>query len=102
MILEVWFVRATGTQGIGHYVVLLDEGTHLCTCLFLINKGLICRHFFRVSTYSQYATFHISMISNRWYLDIDIQSNDFSQYPSIPVCGTQTENRVEMEKSITF
>ena len=46
--------------------------------------------------------FHISMIPNRWYLDIDIQSNDFSQYPSIPVCGAQTENRVEMEKSITF
>ena len=61
-ILEVWFVRATGTQGTGHYVVLLDEGTHLCTCLLLINKGLLCRHFFRVGTYSQYATFHISMI----------------------------------------
>lgn len=101
-ILEVWFVRATGTQGIGHYVVLLDEGTHLCTCLLLINKGLICRHFFRVGTYSQYATFHISMIPNRWYLDINIQSNNVSQCSPIPVCGTQTENRVGMEKSITF
>ncbi|CAB4441269.1 unnamed protein product [Rhizophagus irregularis] len=39
-ILEVWNVRATGTQGIGHYTILLDEGTHLCTCLLLINKGL--------------------------------------------------------------
>ena len=58
--------------------------------------------FFRVGTYSQYATFHISMIPNRWYLDIDIQSNDFSQYPSILICNTQPENRVEMEKSITF
>jgi hypothetical protein len=99
---EVWFVRATGTQGIGHYVVLLDEGTHLCTCLLLINKGLVCRHFFRVGTYSQHATFHISMIPNRWYLDINIQSNDFSQYSPIPVCGTRTEDRIEMEKSITF
>ncbi|CAB4478203.1 unnamed protein product [Rhizophagus irregularis] len=45
-ILEVWFVRATGTQGIGHYV--LDN---------------------------------LSPIS---------------------VCGTQTEDRVGMEKSITF
>ena len=101
-ILEVWFVQATGTQGTGHYVVLLDEGTHLCTCLLLINKGLLCRHFFRVGTYSQYATFHISMIPNRWYLDINIRSNDLSQHSPIPVCGTQTENRVEMEKSITF
>jgi hypothetical protein len=39
-IVEVWSVRATGTHGIGHYVILLDEGTHLCTCLLLINKGL--------------------------------------------------------------
>lgn len=69
----------------------------------MINKGLICRHFFRVGTYSQHATFHISMIPNRWYLDINIQSTNFSQYPPIPVCGTtQTENRVGMEKSITF
>ena len=101
-IIEVWHVQATGTRGTGHYVILLDEGTHLCTCLLLINKGLVCRHFFRVGTYSQYATFHISMIPSRWYLDINIQSNDFSQYSPIPVCGTRTENGVEMEKSITF
>ena len=48
---EVWHVRATGTKGIGHYVILLDEGTHLCTCLLLINKGLMCHHFLRVGTY---------------------------------------------------
>jgi len=58
-IIEVWHVRATGTQGIGHYVILLNEGTHLCTCLLLVNKGLVCRHFFRVGTYSRFATFHI-------------------------------------------
>ena len=51
-IIEVWHVRATGTKGIGHYIILLEEGTHLCTCLLLINKGLVCCHFFRVGTYS--------------------------------------------------
>ncbi|CAB4382976.1 unnamed protein product [Rhizophagus irregularis] len=30
-ILEVWNVRATGTYGIWHYVILLNDGTHLCT-----------------------------------------------------------------------
>ena len=38
-IIEVWHVRATGTQEIGHHVILLDKGTHLCTCLLLVNKG---------------------------------------------------------------
>ena len=42
VIKEVWHVRATGTQGTGHCVVLLDKETHLCTCLLLINKGLVC------------------------------------------------------------
>ena len=52
MVLEVWHIRATGTSGIGHYVVLLNDGIHLCTCFLLINKGLICRHFFCIVTYS--------------------------------------------------
>ncbi|CAB4483511.1 unnamed protein product [Rhizophagus irregularis] len=59
----------------------------------------ILEYFFRVGTYSQHATFHISIIPNRWYLD---QSNDLSQYPPIPVCSTQIDNKIEMEKSITF
>src|SRR5947207_4524920 len=103
-IIEVWNVRATGTQGTGHYMVLLNEGTHLCTCLLLINKGLICRHFFRVGTYSQHATFHISMIPSRWYLDTNMQANDLLQhYPPIPVCGTtQVGDGIEMEKSVNF
>ncbi|CAB4461118.1 unnamed protein product [Rhizophagus irregularis] len=42
-IMEVWHVQATGTKGIGHYVILLNKGMHLCTCLLLINKEL---HFF--------------------------------------------------------
>ena len=100
---EVWHVRATGTKGIGHYVILLDEGTHLCTCLLLINKGLVCRHFFCVGTYSRYATFHISIIPNRWYLDTNIHPNNLlQQYPSVPVCGMMQEENVETEKSIIF
>ncbi|POG61498.1 hypothetical protein GLOIN_2v1486191 [Rhizophagus irregularis DAOM 181602=DAOM 197198] len=39
-IMEVWHVQATGTKGIGHYVILLNKGMHLCTCLLLINKEL--------------------------------------------------------------
>ena len=73
MVLEIWHVRATGTSGIGHYVVLLNDGTHLCTCLLLMNKGLICRHFLCVATYSQSATFHITLISSRWYLEPNIK-----------------------------
>jgi len=97
-ILEVWNVRATGTYGIGHYVILLNDGTHLCTCLLLLNKGLVCRHFFRVGTYSRFATFHISMIPNRWYLNPDVEPNDIlQQYSFIPVC-----DKIQLEDNIPF
>ncbi|PKK59518.1 hypothetical protein RhiirC2_794734, partial [Rhizophagus irregularis] len=43
------------------------------------------------------AILEVCIIPNRWYLD---QSNDLSQYPPIPVCGTQIDNRIEMEKTI--
>ncbi|CAB4385824.1 unnamed protein product [Rhizophagus irregularis] len=78
-IMEVWHVRATGTKGIGYYVILLNKEMHLCTCLLLINKGL--------------------------YLDTNIHPNDLlQQHPSIPVCGITQENveNVETEKSINF
>ncbi|CAB4411996.1 unnamed protein product [Rhizophagus irregularis] len=103
-ILEVWNVRATGTRGIGHYVILLNEGTHLCTCLLLINKGLVCRHFFRVGTYSRFATFHICMIPNRWYINPDVEPNDLlQQYPFIPVCDKiQSEDNIPFKNPITF
>ena len=107
IIIEVWNVRATGTRGIGHYIILLEEGTHLCTCLLLLNKGLVCRHFFRVGTYSRYATFHISIIPTRWYMDTtqrNVQRNDLlQQYPPIPVCDKiSTENNAEFERSVSF
>src|SRR5579862_9295397 len=95
-IIEVCHVRATRTKEIGHYVILLDEETHLCTCLLLINKGLVCHYFFHVGTYSWHATFHISIIPNRWYLDTNIHPNNLlQQYSSIPVCGMAQEENVE-------
>ena len=97
-------MRATGTKGIGHHVILLNEGTHLCTCLLLLNKGLACRHFFRVGTYSRNATFHISIIPTRWYLDTGIQRDDLlQQYSPIPVCDTiPAEDNIEFGRSVTF
>lgn len=64
-IIQVWHVKRTGCLGVGNYIILLNDGTHLCTCMMLINKGIVCRHFFRVGTYSDLAVFHINLISSR-------------------------------------
>src|SRR6266498_3685588 len=92
IVLEVWHVRATGTSGIGHYVVLLNDGTHLCTCLLLINKGLICHHFFRVATYSQTAIFHITLISPCWYLEPNIEQEALIQQLSAIILCSNSED----------
>ncbi|PKC03317.1 hypothetical protein RhiirA5_380262 [Rhizophagus irregularis] len=65
---QVWKVtRHRGQKSEPQYVILLNDSSHLCTCLWLINRGIICRHFFRVMSYSTTAQFHISLVSQRWY-----------------------------------
>ncbi|EXX51065.1 hypothetical protein RirG_265020 [Rhizophagus irregularis DAOM 197198w] len=36
------------------HIILLDDGSHLCTCLWLINKGIVCRHFFQYNIEQQH------------------------------------------------
>ena len=69
-ILEIWIIRRVG--GISqkkNLVALLADGTHICTCMETITKGIICRHFWRTMLYSSSARFHISIIPSRWYKD---------------------------------
>ncbi|PKY17338.1 hypothetical protein RhiirB3_467899 [Rhizophagus irregularis] len=69
-IIETWRIRRIG--GLSqreNLVALLSDGTHLCTCMETVTKGIICRHFWRVMLYSSSAKFHISMIPARWYKD---------------------------------
>ena len=69
-ILEIWIIRRIG--GISqkkNLVALLTDGTHICTCMETITKGIICRHFWRTMLYSSSARFHISIIPSRWYKD---------------------------------
>ncbi|RIB23889.1 hypothetical protein C2G38_2139514 [Gigaspora rosea] len=43
--------------------------THICTCLGLVNRGIICRHFFQIMLCSNMVRFYISFIPSRWYCD---------------------------------
>ncbi|CAB4411418.1 unnamed protein product [Rhizophagus irregularis] len=68
-ILEIWHVtylthRSNSTP---HFVILLHDQGHICTCLMILNRGLVCRHFFQVMIRSQQAQFSISLIKRRWF-----------------------------------
>ncbi|CAB4423154.1 unnamed protein product [Rhizophagus irregularis] len=69
-IIEVWrIIRIEGISSKENLVALFSDGTHICTCMESITKGIICRHFWRVMLYSSTARFHISIIPIRWYKD---------------------------------
>ncbi|KAF0453058.1 protein far1-related sequence 5-like [Gigaspora margarita] len=59
-----------------NYIIILNNGNHICICLRLINQGLLCYHFTRIMTISQIAAFHILIISRRWYLDEHYSKSD--------------------------
>ena len=42
---KVWYVT-TIEQNKEHFVVICDNASHLCTCMWLVMRGLVCHHFF--------------------------------------------------------
>ncbi|CAB5376007.1 unnamed protein product [Rhizophagus irregularis] len=67
-ITEIWEVSYIASKtSKSHYVVILKDATLLCTCMFIVNQGMICRHQFRVLIQSDNVIFHISHIHTRWF-----------------------------------
>ncbi|PKK64125.1 hypothetical protein RhiirC2_113589 [Rhizophagus irregularis] len=58
-----------------HYVVILKDSSSICTCMSIINKGMLCRHQYRVLIQSNKAVFHITFINNRWFGVIPSDTN---------------------------
>ena len=70
MITEVWEVQSIEhVAHLAQHVVLLKNGYHLCTCILLLDSGIVCRHWFCVLLHSEEAQFHISLIPKRWFKD---------------------------------
>ncbi|POG58650.1 hypothetical protein GLOIN_2v1885686 [Rhizophagus irregularis DAOM 181602=DAOM 197198] len=76
-ITEIWEVSYIASKtSKSHYVVILKDATLLCTCMFIVNQEMICRHQFRVLIQSDNAIFHISHIHTHWFnLSSDLPTN---------------------------
>ncbi|GES91442.1 protein FAR1-related sequence 5-like [Rhizophagus clarus] len=72
---ELWEVKYafSGSKSC-NYIAVLKDRSHLCTCLYIISRGLVCRHFFRILRASNNAKFNMALIASRWYKD-DISNN---------------------------
>ncbi|CAB4483214.1 unnamed protein product [Rhizophagus irregularis] len=64
---EIWAVRVGNSLIAKHYVILLKNDAHMCSCLMVIQKGVVCRHYFQVMLNTCKARFHIRLIPSRWY-----------------------------------
>ena len=62
---EIWEVKHL--QSTTNWSLILDDGTHYCTCLYLIYAGFVYRHFFAVILQSKIAQFNIKLVPSRWY-----------------------------------
>jgi hypothetical protein len=97
---QVWKVtRHRGQKSEPQCVILLDDGSHLCTCLWLINRGIVCRHFFRVMSYSVNARFHISLIPKRWYNNNKYNINQREENMT-PICHIGESELDELEQPL--
>jgi hypothetical protein len=70
-IFDVWNKAHPNTP---QHVIIIDDGSFVCTCLLLVNNGIVCRHFFHLMTVEKTAKYHIHLIPRRWYKE-EIQSN---------------------------
>ncbi|RIB21559.1 hypothetical protein C2G38_2176301 [Gigaspora rosea] len=92
-IIEVWHVASLDKKNV-HFIVLYDDTTHLCTCLTLINRGLVCQHFFSVMLVSKVAKFHTRLILQRWYLNtLDESVTTLENEPVISIVSNEEFNK---------
>ena len=75
---ELWEVSYIASKSsTPHFVVILGDSTLLCTCMAIINQGLLCRHQYRIFLQSNIATFHISLLHTRWFNSIPTNTTNF-------------------------
>src|SRR5437588_6620993 len=100
---ELWHVSSIDKKS-EHFVVLYDNAAHLCTCLTLINRGLVCCHFFATMLISPIAKFHIRLVPQRWYMDSSIMEEDSSLHsePMISATSDQEFGTVEHATKVDF
>jgi hypothetical protein len=93
---EIWEVRHIQSKtNQSQFVVLLDDGTHYCTCLYLIYAGFVCRHFFAVILHSKIAQFNIKLIPSRWYSEEGLAATEKVFEKSIQLIQDQDEEHLK-------
>jgi hypothetical protein len=102
-IVEIWRVTylTHKPNSTPHFVILLHDGSHICTCLMIFNRGLVCRHFFQVMIYSKQAKFSISLIK-KWWFKLKVTNNDYNDYNSQEQAFMDINGETSLMHSLTI
>jgi hypothetical protein len=100
---ELWRVSSINKRS-EHFIVLYDNALHLYMCLTLINRDLVCRHFFAVMLVSPAARFHIGLVPQRWHTDSSVMDGDLSFHhePAISATSGREFGAVEHATEVDF
>ncbi|PKY44932.1 hypothetical protein RhiirA4_459383 [Rhizophagus irregularis] len=74
---EIYYITVTSSTSTSHYVVILKDSTIFCTCMYIINQGMPCRHQYRVLLQSSKAIFYMGFIHPCWYESIPIETTNY-------------------------
>ena len=73
---EVWGVSVQNTQKLKHFILLMNNSAHLCSCLASVTRGIVCRHYFSLMMHTHTAAFHIRLIRQRWYKNPELDGKN--------------------------
>ena len=103
LIVEIWQIKPELLPTHSQFIILLADGSHLCTCNLLIYYGIPCRHFFKVMRKSPNGRFHITLINQRWYNDTKFgNSNNESGSSSIITLIRDSDPNITLAKNDNF
>lgn len=73
---EIWGVSVQNTQKFKHFILLMNNSAHLCSCLATVTRGIVCRHYFSLMMHTHTAAFHIQLIRQRWYKNPELNGKN--------------------------
>jgi len=73
---EIWGISVQNTQKFKHFILLMNNSSHLCSCLATVTRGIVCRHYFSLMMHTHTAAFHIRLIRQRWYKSSELNGKN--------------------------
>ncbi|KAI9339865.1 hypothetical protein BDR26DRAFT_934586 [Obelidium mucronatum] len=63
---NIYYIQSKVRASTRHYLVLLENGSHICTCLLHVYSRVLCEHFFAVQMYERgHALFSLDLVPRR-------------------------------------